>query len=39
MYTKHFREGVTPLIKEKTDTRLKQFWSNDKRNTELFYKH
>ena len=30
-------ERVTPLIMEKIDTHLKQFWSNDKRNTELSF--
>ena len=30
-------ERVTPLIMEKIDTHLKQFWSHDKRNTELSF--
>ena len=30
-------ERVTPLIMEKIDTHLKQFWSNDNRNTELSF--
>ena len=30
-------ERVTPLIMEKIDTHLKQFWSNDKLNLELSF--
>ena len=30
-------ERVTPLIMEKTDTHLKQFWLNDKRNRDLSF--